>query len=268
MKSSTVIPTAPQSDIFSTIESPTIQAEIIFPTEAVLLPTGMPEVETEEINWTRIITYFIETPCGYFVLPSNLVNEENPASWIQDNFSYLLDNQESYLFSADPGLSGTFSLVLNLTNITNEQFWVNIDNDLPVKVHYADELQQDASTYRQGGCGGGGFIRYFSVVPLKSDFIEYDILSSSTDADYFTLEPGESEMFSLSFTCQSPGIYGLKISIPITYKQTDGIIDIPIINGVVCPERISTYEVDSLGEGWFVYDSAVYYWDGSEYIKE
>jgi len=255
---SVVIPT--QTQLIQAINTPV--------SELVLLPTDTPAAEIDSVNWSGIITYSLFTPCAYHIIPSDLHSGNDQVAWIQDNFQYLLDNQDAYLYSVYPVSSGTFSVFIDITHIPNEQYWVKLDNDLSVMVSYLQEVKQDVAIYRQVGCGGGGFIRYFTDVNLQSDHPEYIEIITTSDADFFTLEPGETETFNLTFKCQAPGIYRLRISVPISYMDAKGTLDITDIGGIVCPESVSAYDVDGYDENWIVISSASYYWNGSEYIQK
>lgn len=118
-----------------------------------------------------------------------------------------------------------------------------------------------------GGCGAGGYKRFFSPVPLNIDYPEYNVLSTSTDADFFTLQPGEFEVFVLNINCSAPGLYALEVHIPIKFQGKDEIVMYTDSPGFNCPNTLNYNYVDynSSTEQLTIYNVEQYKWTGTSY---
>lgn len=162
------------------------------------------------------------------------------------------------------------TIYLSIRSLAEGNDWVNLEREIEVSIRHIDDVPSIAEVVYLTGCGGGAYYRYFSTVPLNTDYGEYNVTSVSTDADYYTLEPGESEIFVLDFECDSTGLYAVDINIPITYQGEDEIVTYSDLAGIICPGTANMNYGDvgdeiSTGYEVIIYQVEQYEWTGSGY---
>lgn len=159
-------------------------------------------------------------------------------------------------------------IFLRITSIVDTSDWVTLSREASITVTRLDDAPDDSAIIENAQCGGGEFFRYFSPVPLRADFDKYESDTSTSDYDYFTLQPGEPEIFIFALTCEAPGIYRVDMNLPYTYQDEDERIVFTDISGVVCPDDATFYTTGMIPEvETVILDIATFTWSGSEYER-
>lgn len=251
-----------------------IDRPVIFTQTAESIPTALPtntkvSTPTEaSFDWESILKIEHQSSCpSALYYPDYSFTDSDKAQWFQDNgISYLRGHDLMYspLLKTGPEIYA----ILIITNISDEQDWIYLEKELTISITNSGAAPDDSHILYLEGCGGAGEIRKFSQVSLRSDFDKYDSTAISTGADFYTLEPGEFEIFEMHFTCQSPGFYRVQFNLPISYKDEEGLIPYSGIAGFLCPENARYYVGELLSldvPGVPIHDILDYEWTGSDY---
>lgn len=245
-----------------------IDRPITFTQTAESLPTVAPP-PTQQIftfDWKAILSIDPQgTLCPAFYVPEYLYAGTDKFAWVQDNLMDMYFNDQIMYATNDfmsGNLAGGIALVLVITSSPDNQDWITLSNRLTVTVHYIGDVPAISEIMQTTGCGAGGSIRHFSSVPLNIDYPEYNVISSNADADFFTLQPGEIEVFQFGFQCNSPGLYSVEVHIPITFQGRDEIVIYTDFPGFNCPNRLNYNYLDDRDQ---IYDVKPYEWIGNGY---
>jgi hypothetical protein len=153
-------------------------------------------------------------------------------------------------------------LDLTVTSLIRDSGWIRTANSVKVAVTAVPELPDHTDAlYLAWGCGGGGRTRSFSDISLSTDHETYTQLSTSDEFGFFTLQPGEFEVFSLLFHCKTPGIYRLSFELPYTFYEQDGDAIYRLERPVICPKSYTGWALE--GENFLF--SSEFLWDGQGY---
>lgn len=251
-----------------------IDRPVAFTQTAASQPTTAPQPTQQAIvfDWKSVLSIDPDTTCPAVYTPDYLFAGTDKFSWVKDNLWGLYENDQ--LMYAPNGfiqdnLAGGISLYLTITASPNNLDWIRLANKLTITVRHISDVPAVSEIMQFSGCGAGGTYRTFSSVPLNLDYPEYNVLSASTDADFFTLQPGEIEVFQFGFQCNSPGLYSVEVHIPITFQGRDEIVVYKDFPGFNCPGRLNYNHVyPSLGlpnSKSEIYDVKQYEWIGNGY---
>ncbi|MBS4014972.1 MAG: hypothetical protein KGZ86_00820 [Candidatus Latescibacteria bacterium] len=233
-------------------------------------PTNTEEPSPTEpsLDWQKIVTVRDRTPSSpALVYPEYLFSGSDVVKWLQENGGqYYYDGELMYSLYIHDGDS-YFIFGLEIVNKSGGQDWVRLGNDMTLSVQYIGDAPDVTHVVELPLGSGAGFFREFSEVPLNSAFDRYDAKAVSTDADFYTLEPGEFEIFVVRFVCEHPGVYNVQFNIPITYQGEDGLITYTGANGFVCPDKMTYYlgGVVNAEKDVIISDVKQYEWTGSGY---
>jgi hypothetical protein len=121
--------------------------------------------------------------------------------------------------------------------------WIRLENTVPVSVGVQRSLPEHVNIvtiFHQ--CGGAGTIRTFEpVVELHSRSNSYQLTTRNTDAPFFTLQPGEFEVFLFQFRCEGSGLYSTTLRLPYRYPDNNGDITLGVgrMPRFGCPQRVT-----------------------------
>lgn len=252
----------------------TTQAQIDRPIAFTQTAEYIPPQSSNSFDWGNILTIDPQTPCPAVYVPNSMYQGEDKTSWVKDNlFSYYTNDELMYAPLLAYDLSGSLKLYLFITNVETDGEWIVLSKDLDVSVRHVDTEPDMAEIVYLTGCGGEGFYRDFSVVPLNADYPEYLTSAESNDADYYTLEPGESEMFVLNFQCEATGVYSVKVELPVKYQGEDKTVVYTSFPGILCPDHLNfNYgnpgaPIGDYGYEVVLYNTEQYEWNGTGYTE-
>jgi hypothetical protein len=164
-------------------------------------------------------------------------------------------------FHNDQWVRNVIKIQLRVSSF-NQQDWVKVDNTIFVDIKtFATPLNHVNALQ---DCAGAGEIRYFTPVFLNSHTAGTQLKTFYPDCDYFSLQPGEFEVFNLQFHCVEPGIYSVKIRIPWSKNSGESglfTLDLP---DFVFP---LTYTTWSMLGNLQANACSMYQWNGSDYIS-
>jgi hypothetical protein len=252
----------------------TTRAQIDLPVAFTQTAEYRPTQSINSFDWESVLSIDPQTPCPAVYVPNFLYEGEDKISWVKDNlFSLYTNDQLMYAPSLGDDTSGSMKLYLFITNTESNGEWIVISKELKINIRHIDTEPDLAEVVYLTGCGGGGFFRDFSPVPLNADYPEYAEKTASSDADFYTLEPGESEMFVLNFLCEATGVYSIEVEMPIKYRGDDTTAIYTSFPGVICPDRLNyNYGTpdEPIGESDFtvvIYNTEQYEWTDPGYVK-
>ena len=160
------------------------------------------------------------------VIPKELVNvndwQANHAQANQKLFHYFVSTKMANLFLPEP--SGDILYDLNIQNNTNDKEWYRISNSILVSVTFLKDnsvpLSGEYVYFSMTGGGLGPHYRQFPPTPLEGK--SYEAVFTDTEADSFSLQPGEYEDFLLDLVCKSPGIYRIDFKVAYASRGISG----------------------------------------------
>lgn len=211
--------------------------------------------------WQSFLDITIYPKCGTMreIVPFT-VSQSNPASEIIE--AWMAKNQ-SWVFAPDS--DGNFSFLVNLTS-KSDQSWIELKKTISIEVKAKSISNQMATAFRfPPQCGAGQNIREFSSFTLETNFEQYVTKTSSKDFDFFTLQPGEWEVFHVPFQCKEPGYYNITAQIEFQYENENGLIELPLAQ-VSCPHEFTVYTIDGIDSTTAVVtDLETYEWSNGHY---
>jgi len=152
--------------------------------------------------------------------------------------------------------------LFELTSISDND-WIEISKSLNVNVSTSSNIPSHIDILTQA-CGGAGQVRDFSSIDLRTDLNSFSKEAIFAGADFFTLQPGEFEVFSIPFQCNAPGYYKISITSEYSYQGDNGIIEFPEFNAL-CPQSATVYYgTDADGT---VVGAANFTWKNGKYIQ-
>lgn len=140
--------------------------------------------------------------------------------------------------------------------------WVKLDNTAHVTITVDTNIPDHVNVVWD--CAGAGKIRNFPPVVLETNYKEYTIDTSYPDADFFTLQAGEPEVFRFNFNCMKPGAYQVSVNVPFEYDDKNGSVPL-VSHTLLCPKTFTLWS--TLVRPNVVVSMGNYEWNGSEYIK-
>jgi len=136
----------------------------------------------------------------------------------------------------------SFGALYSLANIGNYD-WMRLDKSLDISVSAKSDVPNHVDVIeRETGCGGTDTIRDFPSIILHSDLDSFTQKLSFPGIDYFTLQPGEFELFRVNFQCNTTGYFTVSPTIDYSYQKKTGTIEFPKFD-VLCPQSFTVYHV-------------------------
>lgn len=155
---------------------------------------------------------------------------------------------------------------VTVTSLANQE-WVRLANKIMVKIANYEPLPGPVDSWVVIGCGGGGNVRdvYISIRNLRSTFS-----GSLPDpkVDFFTLQPGEFEVFSVSVTANEPGHYELNFGVEYSYQGTTSELWSKQTVTVLNPELVRGWLADRSSDPPKLVHVVNYRFENGEHIEE
>jgi hypothetical protein len=169
-----------------------------------------------------------------------------------------LEGTETWAFG--PEVQRPASYFLDISNISNKTEWARISNTFQVTVSWIDNAPKHADVLlNTGGCGGGSYRSTDSTVSLSPEYLSTKQKISFSQYDYYSLQPGESEVFLYQVQCKGPGVYLMEASIPYTFTTDWNDIILVSPRYIVCPESFSSWIINPSGPSIALYKN--FSWD-------
>lgn len=222
---------------------------------------------TVQLSWSPIDC----VPSMTRVLPNN----STPASQdvILDAINLGVSNggiQEWPFAPLDPfeGSTHDMSFMVKISASPQNGDWAKISNAMNLRISSSRNTTVESVNVANlyGGCGTGK-IRTFSLAELDNNFEEYTQTLHYEDTDFFTLEPGEFEIFSVDMKCKTPGAFDVNIDIEYELMSDKGFVSLENLPLVICPLDYSIWYSEPLGDTNFIMLMGDYIWDGTKYIN-
>lgn len=219
-------------------------------------PTGL--------DWHSIATIKHLPICDFRVLPKNIDLSD---SKVGKQLATLYNNGETLSWAEvpevmDPESGNTVNTIFDIASIADKN-WIELSKTVSVSVEVEENIPDAVDVLVPMGCGGGGEVRLFPSVSLENSFSQFTVKTDFAGVDFFTLEPGEFERFSIPFECKIPGFYRLTLTIPFRYEGNNGIMETSTM--VMCPKSTTLWLLD-VPSGTMV-GTENYTWDNSNYSK-
>ncbi len=235
----------------------------------MIIPEGNRKYITEAFSAASNLSVIVEypTPCkgeNQGILPQYLL----PLNISQAQHVQEYQRIQQYFRTTGPGNfilpypNGEIFYALNLQNNDENKEWIRISNIIIVSVTTLNDGSlplKDLNVYHEFyGCGGD-FYRHFPSTFLNGN--TYKSILMDTEADSFSLQPGEYEDFLLKLNCTSPGAYAVKYLISFTTGGNNGQKEIN--EKFVCPISFTIWR--DYAESFNVYK---YTWKNNKYILD
>lgn len=196
---------------------------------------------TTTTNWQEFLTVEPFVGCIERVLPIAIdssgnveqqIENTNPIGTVRENWAIVPYNSGALLFT--------------LTSMSDGD-WIQINKSLVVDVSANANVPQHVDVIHSVGCGGTGQLREFPSTNLRSDLNSFSQKSTFAGADFFTLQPGEFEIFYVPFDCKSPGYYDISVTVEYSYQGENGVIEFPTFDAL-CPQSFTVYTTEAGGD--------------------
>ena len=218
----------------------------------------------------------------WYVRPRMLSNEYTPelndlnnfaSTYINSSYMDAINNvagNDSFLsWPVAPFVNSQYNSNLSQIGIvitalgTNDE-WIKISNTVNITVSY-ETISDIVQIIEITGSGGTGINRISSSpIILTSNYKKAEIDATFIDGDYFTLQPGEMEIFEIPLICSSPGSYKITITVNYSYKGINYISRFSKFPTQLCPLNV-VYWSWEIGLGFW--NRQEYKWNGSTYIE-
>jgi hypothetical protein len=210
-------------------------------------------------NPTPALTLRVQDPCPVILLmPGNLDPDHDLAKADESVRQAIFDTQDAGNW---PTIGVDLDLWLVPSALENRS-WIRLSNSADVTVTVLGDSPQNANGVHIGQCGGEGTIRKFSGISLVRDSQSYTRRISTTEADFFTLQPGEFEVWSTTVACGAPGRYQVSFTAGYNYEDTEGAIT-AMSKEIVCPQEYSEWAMYGPFEPLLF--ARTLRWDGTKY---
>jgi len=222
-----------------------------------IVPSALPVTGGDD--WTTIFQLYSRkgTCLEPAVIPDTIDLKGDPDTVLMAVYQ-AMENKEADTWQSAPMQGSEIWLTRNIVSRSENTEWIELSNTIHVTVRRRNEIPDHVNV--TGECAGSGEFRTFSAITLASGFDKYEITTAYSDADFFTLQPGEFESFKLSFQCTTPGFYIITINIPYTYLNGSGTITF-IPPDLVCPKSYTVWEFLN----GFPDPRGTYTWNGTAY---
>jgi hypothetical protein len=217
--------------------------------------------------------------CGAPVVLPEYIDPEQSVSSASSQIAQAMESEETTFWQVTPFhpdfklgeriKNGRFYPSFSISSKPENTAWAKIEKTENINITSRNDVPEHQNIITlPSGCGGGGDIREFPSINLKSDFISYQEKTTLPDVDYISLEPGEFEEFEFEFICNAPGIYNIQINIPYTYLGQSNNINLPSPMEFVCPKSFTWWKAsgDMFGKNIDgITKAGEYRWDGTQY---
>lgn len=129
------------------------------------------------------------------------------------------------LWAVSADQAGSIELPLKIQHILRNAEWIELDNTFQIIVHVNQSLPEHTNILQFCGEGIGKIQTTSELVFLKTDELEYTSEVTFPEGDYYKLEPGEFELFNITFQCTAPGSYSILIQVPYIYAEQSGNLE-------------------------------------------
>jgi hypothetical protein len=197
-------------------------------------------------------------------MPLVFPNDIAPDKDVEEALAFL-DNIEPEAMvtwrRAPWALDGSLQVDLSLRALPGNQEWTHVENEAKVTVQTFN-APEHVNVLKD--CAGAAEFRYFTEVPLDREYDQYSAQTSVPNIDFFTLEPGEFEIFSFAFKCKAPGRYAVDLDILYSYAgQADKVRFTPA--DFICPHSYTVWShLARLNPDY----ANTFIWNGVEYVPE
>ena len=242
---------------------------IRYKSEQITKPAEAPVVQVEAVVGSVTCDIFA------IILPADIDPKEQSYNKLKerpdfDGWTIAPHFNELLAGDAPPNSRGKLmqsSITIGNASTTNGG-WVKINNRLGVNF---DLMLQDIEEHVNlvamvpDGCGGGEN-KLFSPTTLKPEFELINQFISSSQYDFFSLQPGESDVFRIDYICASPGIYHASISLLLESSIGSENQEITGFPKMMCPKSYHAWRA-FLGDSPLE-DIGEYHWDGNNYVQQ
>ena len=198
MESPTTTPTVPRTQPI--LNSPSATPGVTVTPSPIAIPL--------RLEITNPIIGIDISPCVFaFIIPDDINPFANPTLAIQEFDSRVRLNPFSIKL-----LNATL-IDMTITS-TSQAEWIRLSNKVLAKIIHYEPLPDSVNIYSPP-CGGGEEFRDFVFRINNSPGIEF--ASSKPDIDYYSLQPGEFEVFNILLKATAPGLYEVKLGIEYAY---------------------------------------------------
>lgn len=190
------------------------------------IASSAPQIINEPIVPIRIDTSFPALGrCGTsdIVLP--------PVDEVPDDLK--IEDFPDWLYNRHDFINARY-LEITATSLVEKE-WVRIENRIRVKVLSYKQLSELTAVRLM--CGGGQ-VRDFPTVQIDTSKNDFD--TTFPEFDYFTLQPGEFEVFDLLVTASEAGEYEIEIGLDYSYKGKTETFWLPQVYKVFTPQKYIT----------------------------
>lgn len=260
---------APTSTSAVSASIPTIQPSVT--------PQAVPTIRSTDIppsvvsinpsaDWTKIIKLKFDpiwSPdyCDMaLVFPPDISPDQNPVD-AKNAFNQAIKTGEATRWQRAP-VSSQGSMMLKLTSVVEGRDWIRIGNTVSADVSVRTNLPDHLNIIQD--CAGAGDIREFPSISLDASYAKYTARTTYKDADFFTLQPGEFEIFKFFFRCHSPGIYIANLEIPYAFTESNGNIEFTPPT-LICPKSFTVWS--TLMSDSELVSRGTYVWKDNNYIE-
>jgi len=237
-----------------TVESLPTKPTPTLSTPIINMPTLTPSTDWNTI--LRVSPNYIT--CGYKVVPEFILMDPSDMQLSLANLSPEFTKQDG----EDWHTAISTSLFYDIESFSQLN-WIKIENQVNLNIFVNSDIPDNLNIIYVYGCGGGS-IKTLSEVELinQNNLSQYRIKLDSPGVDFFTLQPGEFEVFQIPFVCKTPGIYSISVELFAEYIDQSFSPTVVPSTKVYCPYHYSYYSF-----GFYTnlnYEGEVE-WDGNEY---
>jgi hypothetical protein len=219
------------------------------------------------LDWKSIMSMRLDSSssCPPRLLPPT-INPADDITIAAQQFTQDFNNHNDVSWLLAPTGSWSGNIGLHISSIVANTGWIKIGNKLTIDVTTQKDLPERVNVIDYGLCGGAGEVRNFPAINFSNNFDTYEVKPIYTKADFFTLQPGEFEEFSIPFECKSVGIYYFKVNVSYEYSNFSGVTDSDETVGFICPQTFTSWRFDVFGHQFL--SSETYQWNGNGYEKK
>lgn len=202
------------------------------------------------------------------LLPDTITPEDNSFNTLSTNIE-INNLNISFMQLPDTSYKPAYAEIY-IGHLANDKNWINVSNQIEVKLEFfSDNIPNHVNLFYHRGMvgGGGGEIKYFDAARLSQDDFFTNQFITSLDYDYFSLQPGESELFAIPILCKEPGIYEISVVLNLTnIESSSEQLKINSSEKIMCPKEYSLWvNEDDYSAPLRLFGN--YSWNGQEYDK-
>jgi hypothetical protein len=237
-----------------TAESVLIKTTPTLSTPLIDQPTITPTLDWNSIF--RISTN--KSVCGYKVVPEFISLDPSDMQLSLANLSPEFSKQDGRDWHT--AINPYWSYDVESFSQLN---WVKVENRFFLNIFVESEVPDNINIIYVYGCGGGSPVSLSEVELLnQSNLSQYRIKLEAQGIDFFTLQPGEFEVFQIPLVCKTPGIYSISVELFAEYIDQMYSPVVAPSTKIYCPYHYSYY---SFGFYTNLNYEGEFEWNGSEY---